>query len=145
MNFRKYLQDQFNTLESFAIFGPPDAVPGGPDHDDYFIACQVADIVADVRRVACRFGPDPGPCSDDVHMAMAYVGRLLGQSKPTSDGLLTVTEIAQRLKVGRDKVLGWIHYGHLRAANTAKGSLGRPRWRIKPADLEDFLAGRTGA
>ena len=64
-------------------------------------------------------------------------------AKPTG-GLLTVTEVARRLQVNRDKVLGWIHYNRLRAVNTAKGSLGRPRWRIKPADLDDFLAGRTG-
>jgi excisionase family DNA binding protein len=64
--------------------------------------------------------------------------------KGASDDLLTVTEVAGRLKVNRDKVLGWIHYSRLRAANTAKGALGRPRWRIKKSDLEDFLAGRTG-
>ncbi len=58
--------------------------------------------------------------------------------------LLTVTEVARRLKINRDKVLGWINYGRLKAKNTAKGALGRPRWRIKLDDLEDFLAGRSG-
>jgi excisionase family DNA binding protein len=68
-----------------------------------------------------------------------------GKAEPEAAGTtLTVTEVAGRLKVNRDKVLGWIHYGRLRAVNTAKGTLGRPRYRIKTADLEDFLAGRTG-
>ena len=128
-NFRKYLQDQFDTLESYAIFGPPDAVPGGPDHDDYFIADQVRDLVADVRRTACRFGPDPGPCSDDTHAAMAYVGRLLEQTKPVGD-LLTVTEVARRLQVNRDKVLGWIHYNRLKGRQHGQGQ----PWQATVAD-----------
>ena len=58
--------------------------------------------------------------------------------------LLTTADVAERLQVNRSKVLGWIAYGRLKAVNTAKGALGRPRWRIKQADLDDFLAGRTG-
>jgi predicted DNA-binding transcriptional regulator AlpA len=107
MNYPKYLQEQWDILESYAIYGPPDAVPGGPNHDDYFIAHQVAGIVADVRRRACRFGPDPGPCSDDTHAAMAYVGWLLqNQDRPTT---LDVHEVARLLGCNERTV--WRHEG----------------------------------
>ena len=101
----------------------------------------------DVYRL-CQFtGTLNGVPSLSIGNARAILcGCLAGlptTAKPTG-GLLTVTEVAQRLAVNRDKVLGWIAYGRLRAVNTAKGSLGRPRWRIKPEALEEFLAGRTG-
>ena len=136
MNFRKYLKEQFHTLELYATYGPPDSVPGGPDHDDYFIACQVADIVADVRRVACRFMVDPGPCSDDTHAAMAYVGRLLEQSKPAGD-LLTVKQAADQLNVSQRTVYDLCDKGRLRCQRIG---IGRGTIRICPSDLEGCLA-----
>ena len=104
--------------------------------------------VEEARRYAARFGVDPGQEVTTItpRNALAILGKLLEQvaSKPTPNALLTVTEVAGRLQVNRDKVLGWIAYHRLRAVNTAKSALGRPRWRIKPADLDEFLAGRTG-
>ena len=82
---------------------------------------------------------DPGPCPYTVHAALAYIGRILRELPAIPSALLTVTEVAGRLKVNRDKVLGWIAYGRLKAVNMAKSQLGRPRWRIR---LADFLAGR---
>ena len=74
---------------------------------------------------------------------MALIGQLIAwaDSEKTED-VLTVTEAARRLKVSRDNVLGWIHTGRLRAANTAKGT-GRPRYRIARTDLDAFLSCRT--
>jgi hypothetical protein len=39
-------------------------------------------------------------------------------------------------------VLHWVHDGKLSASNVARVVNGRPRWRIAPAALADFLAGR---
>ena len=64
--------------------------------------------------------------------------------KPVPDGsTLTVTEAASLLKVNRDKILGWINAGRIRAANTAKADSRLPRYRITRADLDAFLARRT--
>ncbi len=57
--------------------------------------------------------------------------------------LLTVSEVAKRLGVNRDKVLGWIAYKRLEAINVAQGALGRPRYRVRERALDDFLLGRT--
>lgn len=50
---------------------------------------------------------------------------------------LTPPEIATRLRVSPEKVLGWIRRGELRAINVSDGN--RPRYRINPDDLEAFL------
>ncbi|MHC4402141.1 MAG: helix-turn-helix domain-containing protein [Planctomycetota bacterium] len=54
---------------------------------------------------------------------------------------LTPPEIAQRLRVRRDTVYGWIRAGKLRAVNVSEGT--RPNWRVDERDLERFLESRT--
>ena len=56
---------------------------------------------------------------------------------------VTPGELAVDLGVSVSKVLSWIHRGELRAFNLAASAGGRPRWRIRLADLEKFLAGRA--
>ena len=51
---------------------------------------------------------------------------------------LTPPELARRLRVHPDKILGWIRSGELRAINVAANPRGRPRWRIDPADVAAF-------
>lgn len=53
-------------------------------------------------------------------------------------------QAATLLGVNAAKVLAWIHAGELSAADvsTHRG-VGRPRWRIKRADLDLFLSGRS--
>jgi excisionase family DNA binding protein len=58
---------------------------------------------------------------------------------------LTVRDIAKLMRVSRDKVLGWIRRGELRAANTADARCRKPRWVIDRADLELFRKGRQAA
>ena len=53
---------------------------------------------------------------------------------------LVPPEIATRLRVSPEKVLGWIHRGKLCAINVSNGI--RPRHRISPDDLEAFLKRR---
>ena len=53
-----------------------------------------------------------------------------------------VTEVAQELRVGKQKVLEWISEGQLKAANMNNGG-GRPRWLVSAEWLNDFLESRT--
>lgn len=59
---------------------------------------------------------------------------------PTSRAI-TPPALSKQLVVHVSKILGWIRSGELRAVNLGNGS--RPRWRILPDDLEQFLARRA--
>ena len=65
---------------------------------------------------------------------------------PTSGAVptryMSPPEVARLLGVGETKVLGWVKSGELAAVNLAAKTLGRPRYRISPQALDDFLAGR---
>ena len=55
--------------------------------------------------------------------------------------LMTVREVCSHLGLSKpDSVLALIHRGKLPAVNISAGT--RPRWRIRPEDLEQFLRGR---
>jgi len=56
----------------------------------------------------------------------------------------TVADVAQRYRVGEDKVRGWINRGELRAVNTAATLCGKPRWVIPPEALAEFERRRAG-
>jgi transposase len=56
---------------------------------------------------------------------------------------LTVPELAQRYRVGEDKVRGWITRGELQAVNTADVLCGRPRYVVTHEALAAFEARRT--
>ena len=51
---------------------------------------------------------------------------------------LTPPQVADLLAVNPNKVLGFIRSGELRATNVAANLIGRPLWRISPADLAVF-------
>lgn len=57
--------------------------------------------------------------------------------------MLTPPQVARRLGVSPEKILGWVKCGELRAADLSVRRGGRPRYRIDLVDLELFLAGRT--
>ena len=54
----------------------------------------------------------------------------------------SVQTASETLGVDDEQILAFIHGGHLRAANLAKPSSKRPRWRIAEADLGRFLLSR---
>jgi excisionase family DNA binding protein len=56
---------------------------------------------------------------------------------------LTVPEVARVLRVGEDKVRGWIRRGEIRAINTAAVLSGKPRWVITTEALREFERRRT--
>ena len=68
------------------------------------------------------------------------MGSLL--SVATLPRMLTPPDVARRLAVKPDRVIAWIRSGELRALNVSDGRV-RPRFRIDPADLEEFLARRA--
>ena len=63
--------------------------------------------------------------------------------KTTATGeYLTTAEVAELLGIARDKIIDWIAIGDLIAVNVALRAGGQPRWRIRRADLDAFLASR---
>ena len=53
---------------------------------------------------------------------------------------LTLRQVANWLGLKKvDSVLALIHTGQLHAVNVASRAAGRPRWRISPAALDEFL------
>ena len=55
---------------------------------------------------------------------------------------LTPPQVAAQLGVDPGKVIGWIRRGELTAVNVAESLGGRPRYRISPDALKDFLKRR---
>jgi Helix-turn-helix domain len=64
------------------------------------------------------------------------------QERPATG--LTVRDVAQRYRVGKDKIRAWIRRGELRAINTAASACARPRFIILREDLAAFENIRTG-
>lgn len=60
----------------------------------------------------------------------------------TADRMLSPPEIARRLGVGTHKILRLIHAGQLVASDLSLTPGGRPRYRVAPADLTEFLRRR---
>jgi len=58
-----------------------------------------------------------------------------------AESLLTPSEVARRLHKRKEFVLAKIHSGELPALNMP-GPSGRPRFKIRPADLEAFERGQ---
>jgi excisionase family DNA binding protein len=61
---------------------------------------------------------------------------------PMKNAKLTPRQVAERLNVNPDKVVGWIRAGELPAINVARRAGGRARYRVDAADLAVFEAGR---
>ncbi len=55
---------------------------------------------------------------------------------------LTVPEVAKFLRVRPNKVLSWIRSGRLRGYNITERENGRPKYRVNPSDLNDFVSRR---
>ncbi|HUT09832.1 MAG TPA: helix-turn-helix domain-containing protein [Thermoguttaceae bacterium] len=159
-DFLRWLERQYDLLETIYQHGPPHHHPDLPEalpadglptetDDSFFVEMEAAQIVEEARRLACRFGgghlvgEEVGTVQP--REALGIVGKLLDWARQTvpEAATLTVTEAARLLRVNRDKVLGWIRSGLLPAANTANSQTGRPRYRIKRADLDGFLERRT--
>jgi excisionase family DNA binding protein len=61
----------------------------------------------------------------------------------TAAEYLSPGDVAEQLGVGVDRVYRWIAAGELAAINLNDGPRHKPRWLIRAAQLEAFLAART--
>src|SRR5262245_52645807 len=68
--------------------------------------------------------------------------QLGGQVVPPPDGLLTLAEVARRLRCSEKTLRAHLDAGDLRYVIIGKGTK-RPRKMIAPADLDDFIANQT--
>jgi excisionase family DNA binding protein len=59
----------------------------------------------------------------------------------TSDRLLTVSQVAERLQLNQETIRRWLRDGRLTGIDLGSDSGG---WRIDPADLDAFIADRRG-
>jgi hypothetical protein len=66
-----------------------------------------------------------------------------GAPRPLARGF-TLRELAQRWRVGRDKVRAWVMAGRLAAINVG-ADRGRPRFVVPPEAVLDFEQGRSAA
>jgi excisionase family DNA binding protein len=57
----------------------------------------------------------------------------------------TVADLAKRLRIGRDKVRGFIQRGEIVAVNVAGTLAGKPQWRITAESVERFENRRSSA
>lgn len=56
---------------------------------------------------------------------------------------ITVPEFARYFRLGRDKVLGFIRRGDLPALNVASETSTRPRYILRPEDVEVWVCRRS--
>ena len=58
------------------------------------------------------------------------------------DSLLDAADAAARLSITTEQLLRFVKSGDLRSINMGKGRE-KPRYRFKPADLDDFISARS--
>ena len=71
------------------------------------------------------------------------VSRMAPAKHVAVEQMLTVKQVAETLQMDTWSVRDLIHAGQLVAHNTGRGE--RALWRIKPSDLERYLAVRSSA
>jgi transposase len=76
--------------------------------------------------------------------AQAETERRGPRERPHGGGY-TVRDLAKLLRVGRARILTFIHSGELKAVNTAAVRCGRPRFVTTPEALAEFQQARQAA
>jgi excisionase family DNA binding protein len=66
----------------------------------------------------------------------------MAQSYVSTTPYLTTRQIADQLAVEIGRVCDWINQGELRAVNVVRRVSMKPRWRVSPEALEEFLRRR---
>ncbi|RIK73292.1 MAG: hypothetical protein DCC68_25165 [Planctomycetota bacterium] len=138
--FANWLKKQLNAIDRLENHpDPPECV-----FDD------VAATIAEAGRRAAKAGVvkaveacqiRPGP------VAISLARKILAECLAVIDnesGSLTPPEVAKRLGVSPETVIGWIRSGELKAANVGKGKK-RARYRIEPDALAEFQQRRSNA
>ena len=119
--FRRWLREQFEVIEVLVEHGAP----------DFYTGIEIADLVEQAQRIACRFGaghligdelPTPTP-----RQALAVIGRLLAwaeQGDPPD--LLSVREVAGKLGTSSRTVWRMASAGEILAPIKIRG---KTKWR----------------
>lgn len=135
-DFKKFVVDRLSEIE------PTIGEPASP---------ALAALIAECKATAYRLGlhslayqlPDsedlktPLACSNSLRLCLAALGT---EPAPVEGDTLNPPEISKQLRVSADTVRSWIATRQLKASNLASGK--RPRWVVRKADLQEFLATR---
>lgn len=58
---------------------------------------------------------------------------------------LTVEQVAERMQVTQESVRRWLRMGLLRGYRPGGAKARKAGWRVRPADLEDYITQRMQA
>lgn len=116
-------------------------------HDDC-AETFAASIVNDVSEWAAVNGfpslvRERTPAAQVVEVRRYIAGCIAATAEPLEPGpppLLSPPQVAELTGSAPETVIEWIKTGFLKASNLATGQ--RPRYMVKPADLDAFLASR---
>ncbi|BBO34201.1 helix-turn-helix domain-containing protein [Lacipirellula parvula] len=118
------------------------------DVDDRCAETVAAGIANEVSEWAAKHGhpelvrewtPAAQPIEVRKYLAMA-IAATAEKPEPGPEPLLSPPEVAELTGSAPETVIEWIKTGFLKASNLATGQ--RPRYMVKPADLDDFLTSR---
>ena len=136
MNLINYIQVTLNALGEPSLDSSP----------------EYAEAVASLKLRLCEAGHYdlslslPLEATKRKVSAVAQFRRVLEvlntRPAPVDGSPLTPQQAAERLGVGVETLLGWIHNKQLKAVNVGKGRQ-RGRYRIQPEDLERFMQFRA--
>jgi hypothetical protein len=79
----------------------------------------------------------------DLDLLVAAIREAISTVPPRRS--YSVAELAERWRIGQDKVLAFIRKGDLVAVNVAAHTSGRPQWRVTPEEVARFESKRTSA
>jgi excisionase family DNA binding protein len=144
--FRRWLQERIDEMAEIAENHPP-------DETDRWLADYGGMLVRQASKIASELGLIDAyercrvrfAFPADAHALLSYCLSCVPEEEmPTqaTHPYLTPPQVAKTLRVRRDKVLGWIRSGQLRASNVAARRGGRPRYRIEWSDLHAFIQNR---
>ena len=135
--FRDWLLGKQENLDYASCFAPDQQRP----FEGFYAIQEAGEFaarlgLADLYRASLQYNETATP-----KQAIAFLAECLAGLPTAKADVLTANQAARTLGVRKEKVLRWIRTGELRASNVSQGY--RPRWRIKRADLDGFLAGRN--
>jgi len=115
------------------------------DLDDRYAETRAAEIVNEVSPYMARLGHaslvrEWTPAAQPIEARRYLAECIAATAEKPEPSALTPPQVAKQLGCRASRVLAWIKAGQLKASNLATGS--RPRYRIQPDDLVDFLKRR---
>ena|SRR5579872_6967483 len=126
--FRRWLKPQFDEIETLCELGEP----------DFFNQLNMATLVGQACRYACRFGGGDLIGTEQPTMtarqALVVIGRLLAWSEESTPDLLSVQEVAAKLGTSSRSVWRMLSAGEIPAPIKIRG---KTKWRA--VDLQAMI------